>query len=119
MYGALPPETRKQQARLFNEEDNEYDVMVASDAVGMGLNLNIRRIVFTTLAKNGPTGKRQISVSEIKQIAGGKNLMGNWKKGGERERGLFETRDMEGDKMGGGVHMLHRDGTLRGQHLLM
>ena len=39
VYGSLPPETRAQQARLFNEEGNEYDYLIASDAVGMGLNL--------------------------------------------------------------------------------
>lgn len=38
-YGALPPETRAEQAALFNDPDSGYDVMVASDAVGMGLNL--------------------------------------------------------------------------------
>lgn len=36
-YGGLPPEVREEQARAFNEGD--YDVLVASDAVGMGLNL--------------------------------------------------------------------------------
>ena len=71
MYGALPPETRRTQARLFNEEGNEYSVMVASDAVGMGLNLNVRRIIFHSLIKSeGHAGRRQITVSEIKQIAG-------------------------------------------------
>jgi ATP-dependent RNA helicase SUPV3L1/SUV3 len=39
VYGALPPEVRAQQARYFNDEDNDYDILVASDAVGMGLNL--------------------------------------------------------------------------------
>jgi ATP-dependent RNA helicase SUPV3L1/SUV3 len=39
IYGTLPPETRSTQARLFNDENSEYDVLVASDAVGMGLNL--------------------------------------------------------------------------------
>lgn len=39
VYGGLPPETRAEQAQLFNDPDSEYDVMVASDAVGMGLNL--------------------------------------------------------------------------------
>ena len=51
VYGALPPEMRRQQARLFNESGNGYDVLVASDAVGMGLNLNIRRIVFSHAAE--------------------------------------------------------------------
>jgi ATP-dependent RNA helicase SUPV3L1/SUV3 len=51
VYGALPPEMRRLQARLFNDPSSRYDVLVASDAVGMGLNLNIRRVVFHTLQK--------------------------------------------------------------------
>lgn len=39
VYGSLPPETRAQQARLFNDPNNDYDFLVASDAIGMGLNL--------------------------------------------------------------------------------
>lgn len=39
VYGSLPPETRAQQARLFNDPNNDYDYLVASDAIGMGLNL--------------------------------------------------------------------------------
>jgi ATP-dependent RNA helicase SUPV3L1/SUV3 len=39
VYGRLPPETRAQQARLFNDPDSGYDILVASDAIGMGLNL--------------------------------------------------------------------------------
>jgi ATP-dependent RNA helicase SUPV3L1/SUV3 len=41
VYGSLPPETRAQQARLFNDPDNDYDYLVASDAIGMGLNLYV------------------------------------------------------------------------------
>ncbi|CAI5466129.1 unnamed protein product [Closterium sp. Yama58-4] len=51
VYGALPPETRRQQARLFNEEESDFRVLVASDAIGMGLNLSIRRVIFSTLHK--------------------------------------------------------------------
>lgn len=39
VYGGLPPETRAEQARLFNDPNAGYDVMIASDAIGMGLNL--------------------------------------------------------------------------------
>lgn len=39
VYGALPPETRADQARDFNDEHGRAEVLVASDAVGMGLNL--------------------------------------------------------------------------------
>ena len=51
IYGQLPPETRSMQARLFNEENTGYDVLVASDAIGMGLNLNVGRIIFHTTVK--------------------------------------------------------------------
>ncbi|PSC71656.1 ATP-dependent RNA helicase mitochondrial [Micractinium conductrix] len=71
VYGALPPETRRQQARLFNEPDNPYRVLVASDAVGMGLNLNIRRIIFHSVMKHeGGRERVPVSVSMLKQIAG-------------------------------------------------
>lgn len=39
VYGKLPPEIRAQQAALFNDPNNDYDFLVASDAIGMGLNL--------------------------------------------------------------------------------
>ena len=39
VYGSLPPEIRAQQAKLFNDPENDYDFLVASDAIGMGLNL--------------------------------------------------------------------------------
>ncbi|EPS61355.1 hypothetical protein M569_13436, partial [Genlisea aurea] len=70
IYGALPPETRRQQAVLFNDRDNEYDVLVASDAVGMGLNLNIRRIVFHRLHKSDGDRIVPVAASQVKQIAG-------------------------------------------------
>lgn len=38
-YGRLPPELRAEQAALFNDPNSELDVMVGSDAIGMGLNL--------------------------------------------------------------------------------
>lgn len=73
VYGALPPEMRRMQARLFNEPGNGYDVLVASDAVGMGLNLNIRRVIFHTLRKaagDGPGSTAPVPPSQVKQIAG-------------------------------------------------
>ena len=70
IYGALPPETRRQQASLFNDQENEYDVLVASDAVGMGLNLNIRRVVFYSLSKYNGDKMMPVAASQVKQIAG-------------------------------------------------
>ena len=114
IYGNLPPETRRQQAKLFNDPDSGYEVLVASDAVGdidwlrlastdvgtnllahtprhslahslarslallpslpqvgMGLNLNIGRIVFSSMEKRaGGNELTTISPSMTKQIAG-------------------------------------------------
>ncbi|KAL5712541.1 RNA helicase [Ranunculus cassubicifolius] len=70
VYGSLPPETRTRQATNFNDESNEFDVLVASDAIGMGLNLNISRIVFSTMQKFDGIERRNLTVPEIKQIAG-------------------------------------------------
>ncbi|XP_020105338.1 ATP-dependent RNA helicase SUV3, mitochondrial-like isoform X2 [Ananas comosus] len=70
VYGSLPPETRTKQATMFNDESSEFDVLVASDAIGMGLNLNISRIIFSTLKKFDGLYTRELTVPEIKQIAG-------------------------------------------------
>ncbi|KVH97362.1 ATP-dependent RNA helicase SUV3, mitochondrial isoform X1 [Cynara cardunculus var. scolymus] len=70
VYGSLPPETRTRQATMFNDESSEFDVLVASDAIGMGLNLNISRIIFSEMEKFDGLEMRPLSVPEIKQIAG-------------------------------------------------
>ncbi len=74
VYGALPAETRRAQARLFNDPSSAAKVLIASDAVGMGLNFHIRRVIFTTLRKvvPGPRGlvMGPVPVSLVKQIAG-------------------------------------------------
>lgn len=70
VYGSLPPETRAQQAALFNDPDNDYDFLVASDAIGMGLNLEIKRVIFEQTQKRDRFGFRAISTSELKQIGG-------------------------------------------------
>ena len=46
VYGRLPPEIRSEQAALFNDPESGYDVMVGSDAIGMGLNLCVRFVLF-------------------------------------------------------------------------
>lgn len=70
VYGSLPPEIRAQQARLFNEPGNGVDYIVASDAIGMGLNLRIKRVIFTTLSKFDGENIRYLDIPQIKQIAG-------------------------------------------------
>ncbi|KAF6256649.1 P-loop containing nucleoside triphosphate hydrolase protein [Scenedesmus sp. NREL 46B-D3] len=73
VYGALPPEARRMQAALFNAGPGvspRYSVLVASDAIGMGLNLNIRRVVFATMHKYDGQQLRPLTPTEVKQIAG-------------------------------------------------
>ncbi|XP_014519242.1 DExH-box ATP-dependent RNA helicase DExH16, mitochondrial isoform X2 [Vigna radiata var. radiata] len=70
VYGSLPPETRTRQASMFNDASSEFDVLVASDAIGMGLNLNISRIIFSSTKKFDGFEVRDLTVPEIKQIAG-------------------------------------------------
>ncbi|KAF3767891.1 hypothetical protein M406DRAFT_338580 [Cryphonectria parasitica EP155] len=70
VYGALPPESRAQQAALFNDPDNDYDFLAASDAIGMGLNLEIRRVVFEAVTKHDGIKIRGLTLPELKQIGG-------------------------------------------------
>ncbi|KAA8909701.1 hypothetical protein TRICI_004410 [Trichomonascus ciferrii] len=70
IYGSLPAETRAEQARLFNDPNSDYNVLVASDAVGMGLNLAIKRIVFTTVRKFDGVQEAKVPIAQIKQIGG-------------------------------------------------
>jgi len=70
VYGALPPETRKKQALLFNDPSSGYDILIASDAIGMGLNLNIGRVIFSAVEKFDGEAFRSLTTSEVKQIGG-------------------------------------------------
>ncbi|MGG7618349.1 helicase-related protein [Bacillus coreaensis] len=68
IYGSMPPETRKKQIQQFIEGKSK--VIVSTDAIGMGLNLPIRRIVFLENEKFDGTKRRLLTSQEIKQIAG-------------------------------------------------
>ncbi|KAH7146304.1 P-loop containing nucleoside triphosphate hydrolase protein [Dactylonectria macrodidyma] len=70
IYGSLPPEVRVQQAALFNDPDNDYDFVVASDAIGMGLNLEIRRVILESVTKYDGSQNRMLTFPELKQIGG-------------------------------------------------
>jgi len=68
IYGALPPEVRRREAERFATGASQ--VLVATDAIGMGLNLPIRRVIFSTLEKFDGVSDRPLGVSEVHQIAG-------------------------------------------------
>lgn len=68
VYGALSPEVRKEQARRFRDGDTE--IMVATDAIGMGLNLPARTLCFYAAEKFDGAEIRPLTVQEAKQIGG-------------------------------------------------
>ncbi|KAL5017188.1 hypothetical protein ScPMuIL_006777 [Solemya velum] len=75
IYGGLPPGTKLAQAQKFNDPVNSCKIMVATDAIGMGLNLCIKRIVFyslikPTLTETGEKEMNVISTSQALQIGG-------------------------------------------------
>ncbi|MBL8055639.1 MAG: hypothetical protein JNK29_03020 [Anaerolineales bacterium] len=68
VYGALPPEVRHRQAARFAA--GETELCVATDAIGMGLNLPARNVCFFATAKFDGRLRRTLLPSEIRQIAG-------------------------------------------------
>lgn len=68
IYGSLPPEIRRRQMHLFTE--GKTKVVVSTDAIGMGLNLPVRRIIFLQATKYDGREQRLIKTPEIRQIAG-------------------------------------------------
>ena len=68
IYGALPPDVRRNQAERFHQ--GETDVVVSTDAIAMGMNLPIQRVVFLESEKYDGDITRTLTDAEIKQIAG-------------------------------------------------
>lgn len=68
IYGALSPEVRRTESRRFCS--GEADILVATDAIGMGLNLPIRRVIFSSVEKFDGVAGRKINATETRQIAG-------------------------------------------------
>ena len=68
VYGNLSPEVRREEARRFRE--GESQILVATDAIAMGLNLPIKTILFARDSKFDGQSRRLLTPSEIRQIAG-------------------------------------------------
>jgi len=68
VMGGLSPRTRNAQAALY--QSGEVDYMVATDAIGMGLNLDVDHVAFASLRKFDGQRRRFLRASEIAQIAG-------------------------------------------------
>lgn len=79
IYGALAPEVRRTESERF--ASGMADVLVATDAIGMGLNLPIRRVIFSTAWKFDGRKMRALSATEVRQIAGRAGRYGIYPKG--------------------------------------
>lgn len=68
IYGALSPEVRRHESERFNL--GKADILVATDAIGMGLNLPIRRVIFANIHKFDGVASRLLNATEVRQIGG-------------------------------------------------
>lgn len=68
VMGALSPRTRNAQVAMF--QAGEVDYLVATDAIGMGLNMDVAHVAFASLQKFDGRRTRRLTVAEMAQIAG-------------------------------------------------
>ncbi len=68
VMGALSPRTRNAQVELY--QNGEVDFLVATDAIGMGLNLDVNHVAFSSLTKFDGRRMRPLAPNELAQIAG-------------------------------------------------
>jgi ATP-dependent RNA helicase SUPV3L1/SUV3 len=68
VYGNLSPEVRREEARRFRE--GETDLLIATDAIAMGMNLPIKTILFSKAEKFDGISQRNLFPSEVHQISG-------------------------------------------------
>ncbi|KAK3581836.1 hypothetical protein CHS0354_007239 [Potamilus streckersoni] len=97
IYGGLPPGTKLAQAEKFNDPKHPCKVLVATDAIGMGLNLCIKRVIFYSLLKPNMNqeGEKEmdfISTSQALQIAGRAGRFGTAYETGEVT--TFKAKDI-------------------------
>ncbi|HET9356152.1 MAG TPA: helicase-related protein, partial [Sphingomicrobium sp.] len=87
VMGALSPATRNAQVDMFQR--GEVDYLVATDAIGMGLNMDVTHVAFAGLEKFDGRRDRRLTISEMAQIAG--------RAGRHQKDGSFGTLGLGGD----------------------
>ncbi|OHC93484.1 MAG: helicase [Sphingomonadales bacterium RIFCSPLOWO2_12_FULL_63_15] len=122
VMGALSPRTRNAQVQMFL--NGEVDYLVATDAIGMGLNLDVAHVAFASLRKFDGRRTRRLTVSEMAQIAG---RAGRHHKdgtfgslGGEDSDAAFTPEEIdaiEAHRFPPVDHLFWRDGTPRTDRL--
>ena len=107
IYGALSPEVRRHESERFCS--GSAQILVATDAIGMGLNLPIRRVIFANIHKFDGVAQRLLNATEVRQIAGRAGRFGIY------ETGFVNV--MEDDERFHIEHMLATDDTANLQKL--
>ncbi|AAK78754.1 ATP-dependent RNA helicase SUPV3L1/SUV3 [Clostridium acetobutylicum] len=95
IYGDLPPEVRKLQYEQFIKKETK--VLVTTDAIGMGVNLPIRRIIFINIRKFDGEQIRELTSQEVKQISGRAGRIGIYDVGYVASAG--DTQDFIKEKL--------------------
>jgi ATP-dependent RNA helicase SUPV3L1/SUV3 len=99
VMGSLSPRTRNAQVAMY--QSGEVDYLVATDAIGMGLNMDIAHVAFASLGKFDGRRHRRLTLSEMAQIAG---RAGRYQKDGsfgtvqlgQSEAASFTPEEIEG-----------------------
>jgi ATP-dependent RNA helicase SUPV3L1/SUV3 len=89
VMGALSPRTRNAQVAMY--QAGEVDYLVATDAIGMGLNMDVDHVAFAGLSKFDGHRRRRLAPAEMAQIAG--------RAGRHQRDGTFGSLTLEGDAL--------------------
>jgi ATP-dependent RNA helicase SUPV3L1/SUV3 len=87
VMGALSPRTRNAQVAMY--QAGEVDYLVATDAIGMGLNMDVTHVAFAGLSKFDGHRRRRLTAAEMAQIAG--------RAGRHQKDGTFGALTLEGE----------------------
>jgi ATP-dependent RNA helicase SUPV3L1/SUV3 len=68
IYGSMPPEIRRHESQRFLS--GNADIVIATDAVGMGINIPVEGVIFTAASKFDGNWTRLLNPEEVKQLAG-------------------------------------------------
>ena len=88
VMGALSPRTRNAQVAMY--QAGEVDYLVATDAIGMGLNMDVAHVAFASLSKFDGRRRRRLTLAEMAQIAG--------RAGRHQRDGTFGELALEGNE---------------------
>ena len=108
VMGALSPRTRNAQVAMF--QAGEVDYLVATDAIGMGLNMDVAHVAFASLRKFDGRRTRRLTTPEMAQIAG--------RAGRHQRDGSFGALSLEGQTGGQSAHFEDEEvAAIEGHHL--